>query len=143
MQARETFDEVPELYDRARPDYPAALWDDLAAEVGLRPGSRVLEIGPGTGQATRALVARGYEVVALEPGTALAALLRRNVPAAEVIEARFEDWPAPREPFDAVVAATSWHWVPPNVAMARAAAALRPRGALAVVSTHQDRKSVV
>jgi len=49
---RSTFDEAAELYHRARPGYPAALFDDLAELTSIRPGSRVLEIGPGTGQAT-------------------------------------------------------------------------------------------
>lgn len=50
---RDTFDEAADLYDRARPRYPQALVDDLVRAAGLGPGSRVLEIGPGTGQLTR------------------------------------------------------------------------------------------
>jgi SAM-dependent methyltransferase len=57
---RETFDEDAERYERARPGYPAELLDDLAALTGLRAGDRVLEIGPGTGQATVPLARRGY-----------------------------------------------------------------------------------
>ena len=53
-----TFDEVAELYDRARPGYQPEVFDDLVALAGLRPGARVLESGPGTGQATRTLVER-------------------------------------------------------------------------------------
>ena len=84
---RATFDEVPELYDRARPTYPDALFDDLGALVGDRPrhgGLRLLEIGPGTGKATVALVARGYEVTAVELGERLAAVARRNVVRCDV-----------------------------------------------------------
>ena len=55
---RASFDEVAELYDRARRGYPAALVDDLVGAARLQPGSRVVEIGPGTGQATRALSER-------------------------------------------------------------------------------------
>jgi ubiquinone/menaquinone biosynthesis C-methylase UbiE len=46
------FDEDAELYDRARPGYPTELYDDLAELAGVRTGSRVLEVGCGTGQAT-------------------------------------------------------------------------------------------
>ncbi|MGH3993609.1 MAG: hypothetical protein ACRDSN_14250, partial [Pseudonocardiaceae bacterium] len=49
MTLRETFEEAPELYDRVRPGYPEELFDDLGRLVGLRPGSRVLEVGCGTG----------------------------------------------------------------------------------------------
>src|SRR6266542_5110121 len=47
---RETFNEAAELYDRARPGYPPALFDELAVLAGVGPGCRVLEIGCGTGR---------------------------------------------------------------------------------------------
>ena len=74
---RAIFDEDAELYDRARPGYPAELMEDLRSFAGLGPGSTVIEIGPGTGQATRGLLAQGWRVVALEPGRELAAVARR------------------------------------------------------------------
>jgi SAM-dependent methyltransferase len=136
---RETFDEAPELYDRVRPGYPEALFDDLSEIGGLGPGSRVLELGCGTGQATVPLARRGYEVVAIELGARLADVARRKLsgfPAARVVNAAFESWPLPAEPFDAVVAATAFHWIDPAVRVSKPADALRPGGALAVVSTH-------
>lgn len=135
---RQTFDEAPELYDRARPGYPEALFDDLARLAGLRPGSRVLEVGCGTGQATVPLAERGYEVVAVELGAGMAATARRRLaafPAARVEHAAFEAWPLPAEPFDLVLAATSFHWLDPDVRLVKAARALRAGGALAVVAT--------
>lgn len=139
MALRETFDEVPELYDRVRPRYPEAVFDDLAALVELRSGSRILEIGCGTGQATASLGRRGYEVVAVELGVGLAAVARRKLAgfsSVQVVTAAFEEWPLPAEPFDAVVAATSFHWIDPAVRLEKPADALRPGGALAVISTH-------
>ena len=58
-ERRTTFDQVPELYDRARPGYPPELFDDLELVAGLTPDSSVLEIGAGTGQATRSFADRG------------------------------------------------------------------------------------
>jgi SAM-dependent methyltransferase len=136
---RWTFDEAAELYDRARPRYPSALFDDLADLAGIGPGARVLEIGPGTGQATVPLAERGCRVVAVELGADLAAVARRNLarfPTVEVVSAAFEDWPLPPEPFDVVLAATSFHWMDPAVRVTKAADALRPGGALATVTTH-------
>jgi SAM-dependent methyltransferase len=139
MTLRETFDEAPELYDRVRPGYPEELFDDLASLTGLQPGSRVLELGCGTGQATVSLARRGYEVVAIELGAGLADVARRKLapfPAVRVVTAAFEAWPLPAEPFDVVFAATSFHWIEPEVRVVKSADALRPGGALAVVSTN-------
>jgi SAM-dependent methyltransferase len=134
---RGIFDEDPELYDRARPGYPAALFDDLAELAGLGPGARVVEVGPGTGQATVELVALGAGVVGVELGAGLAAVLQRKLKTAsvEVVVRAFEDWPPPEEPFDVVAAFTSWHWLDPAARAGKVAALLRPGGALATVTT--------
>jgi SAM-dependent methyltransferase len=136
------FDEDAELYDRARPGYPSRLYDDLAELAGIRDGSRVLEVGCGTGQATVPLAARGCRITALDAGPRMAAVARRKLAACaavEVVTAEFEHWPLPAEPFDAVVSATAFHWIDPAVRMVRAADALRPGGALAVVRTQHVR----
>ncbi|RBM19033.1 class I SAM-dependent methyltransferase [Streptomyces sp. PT12] len=140
-----TFDEDAELYDRARPGYPREMYDDLADLGGASVGSRVLEVGCGTGQATVPLAARGCRITAVEAGPRMAAVARRNLAAAghgataEVVTADFESWPLPDEPFDALVSATAFHWIDPAVRVAKAAAALRPGGALSVVRTQHVR----
>jgi len=136
-ELREIFDEDPELYDRARPDYPDALFHDLSELTEIGPGARVAEIGPGTGQATATLAAGGAHVVAVELGAALAAALQRKLTGVpvEVVVCAFEDWQLPSEPFDTLVAFTAWHWLDPAVRAAKAGAALRPGGALATIST--------
>jgi SAM-dependent methyltransferase len=135
---RTTFEEVPELYDRARPLYPPELFEDLAAYAGLEAGSRVLEIGCGTGQATLPLAERGLEVVCVELGAGLAAIARRRLarfPRVEVVHALFEDWEAEEASFDAAVAFTAFHWVDPDVKYAKPARLLRPGGELGVAET--------
>jgi SAM-dependent methyltransferase len=136
---RVTFDEDAERYDRARPGYPPAVFDDLAELAGIGPGCRVLEIGCGTGQATVPLAERGCEIVAVELGAELAAVARRNLarfPAVQVVTAAFEGWPLPPEPFDLVLSATAFHWIDPAVRVVKSADALRPGGALATIETH-------
>lgn len=131
QRLRETFGSVAELYDRARPSYPDAVFDDLRKLVD---GKRVLEIGCGTGQATRSLVARGFRVTCVELSPDLAAVARRNVPEAKVVVADVEAWSGPR--FDVVVAFTSFHWLAPESRFATAAR-FAPR--LAVAETHHVR----
>ena len=129
-----TFGSVAELYDRARPEYPAAVFDDLAELARLAPGSRVLEIGPGTGKATVELARRGYAVTGVELSPELAEIARRNVPEAELVVADFESWEPREAGFDAVVAFTAFHWIAPELRYSKPARLLRPGGALAVVA---------
>ncbi|WP_371657556.1 class I SAM-dependent methyltransferase [Streptomyces sp. NBC_00280] len=143
---RDTFDEAAALYDRARPRYPEPLVDDLARAAGLGPGSRVLEIAPGTGQLTVPLATSGCRLTAVELGPSLAAVARHNLrafPLAEVTVADFEHWPLPPEPFDLVVCATAFHWLDPAVRLPRMARALRPGGLLALVTTHHVKGGTV
>ncbi len=134
---RTIFEQVAVLYDRARPTYPAELFDDLAELAGLSQGSRVLEIGPGTGKATMPLAERGLDIVGVELGAQPAAVARRNLaayPNVEVVNAAFEEW-QPTGTFDAVLAFTAFHWIDPDLRYEKSAQVLREGGALAVVST--------
>jgi SAM-dependent methyltransferase len=136
---RQTFGTVAERYDRARPTYPAGVYDDLAAFGAIPPDGRILEIGPGTGKATVELARRGYEVVAVELSPDLAVIARRNLeafPRVGVVAADFEAWEGKPGSFDAVVAFTAFHWIDPEVRFARVARLLRERGALGVVQTN-------
>ena len=136
---RVTFDEDAERYDRARPGYPQAIFDDLAELAGIGPGCRVLEIGCGTGQATVPLAERGCQIVAVELGAELAEVARRNLARfadVQVVNAAFEIWPLPPEPFDVVLSATAFHWIDPAVRVVKSADALRPGGTLATIDTH-------
>jgi SAM-dependent methyltransferase len=130
---RQTFDAAAARYDRVRPEYPEALFDDLVALAGLRSGDELLEVGCATGKATRPLARRGFQVTCVELGAELAAVARQNLAGfgVEVVRASFEEWRAPH-PFGLVYAATAWHWIDPGVRYQRAWQALRPGGHLAV-----------
>lgn len=129
----QSFDAVAEDYEACRPSYPRALFDAVLAHSGLSPPGPILEIGAGTGKATRRLTERGFEVVALEPGAQLAALGRRVCPGATFIETPFEAWASAEEAFDLVVAAQSFHWIDPDRRMALAARSVSPGGHLALL----------
>jgi len=130
---RQTFNRAAESYDRVRPEYPAALFDDLVALAGLTPGDHLVEVGCATGRATRPLAQRGFRITCVELGTELAMVARKNLAGwpVEVVQGQFEDW-RPGEPARLVYAATAWHWVDPAVKYQRAWQALGPGGHLAV-----------
>jgi SAM-dependent methyltransferase len=125
------FNEVPELYDRVRPTYHDELFADLVGITGMQARSSVLEVGCGTGQATRSLAALGCSVTAVEPGAGMAALARERLasfPNVKVETSSFEEWDARGRRFDVLVAASSWHWVDPSIGWRRAHDVLRPGG---------------
>ena len=130
---RQTFDRTAGRYDRARPGYPEALFDDLIALACLTPGDHLLEVGCATGLATRPLARRGFRITCVELGAELAAVARQNLAGfeVEVMQGQFEEW-RPSEPFSLVYAATAWHWIDPGLRYPRAWQALRPGGHLAI-----------
>jgi ubiquinone/menaquinone biosynthesis C-methylase UbiE len=137
------FDELAEEYDRTRPMYPDALVDRACEVAGLGSGDPVLEIGCGTGQLTRSLVARGLRVTAVEPGGNLIRLAGQNLAATgtgtgsrsvEFVNARFEDAALPSGHFRAVFSASALHWVDPEVGWRKIAGVLTAGGTLALLS---------
>ena len=133
-QRRLSFNDIADLYARARPGYPSALIDDVIRGAGLRPGSRILELGSGPGNATVLFSGRGFQIVGLEPAENPAAVARRRLAAnadTQIVVTSFEDWPIPAERFDLVFAAQSFHWMDPATRFSRAAQALRKKGTLA------------
>ncbi|MBJ7609654.1 MAG: methyltransferase domain-containing protein [Candidatus Dormibacteraeota bacterium] len=138
---RATFEVAAQRYDRARPEYPDALFEEMLRLTGTRSGDRVLEVGCATGTATRPLAERGLHITCVELGAELAALARQQLAACaavEVVCAAFETWtPNPDVSFDRVLAATAWHWIDPDVRYRKAWEVLRPGGHLAFWSaTH-------
>jgi ubiquinone/menaquinone biosynthesis C-methylase UbiE len=130
------FDGIAAEYDRHRPGYPDELVDQACQVAGIGSGDRVLEVGCGSGQLTRALLARGLHVTAVEPGKSLIALARQNLEGAgavEFVNAPFEEAELPREHFQAVFCASAFHWVDPKVSWQKAADVLVPGGTLALV----------
>ena len=108
---RLSFNEAAEIYDRVRPSYPAAMFDTLFEMLPPRPA--IVEVGPGTGQATKDLLARGASVHAIEIGPVMAAKLRSNLPSdrLDVTIGDFEVVNITPASADAVFSATAYHWI--------------------------------
>jgi SAM-dependent methyltransferase len=134
-QRRTSFGQVATLYDKVRPGYPHALFEDVIAFSSLPHDGHVLEIGCGTGQATLPFARRGYSIYCLEPGASLAAVAQRNLasyPKAEVLISPFETWVEVETRFDLVISATAFHWIDPTTRYQKAAQVLKPDGAIAL-----------
>jgi SAM-dependent methyltransferase len=114
----ESFGALAELYDRARPSYPAALVDALLPDGALS----VLDVGCGTGIGASQFAARGCRVLGVEVDARMAALAAAKGIAVEV--APFERWEDRGRRFELLISAQAWHWVEPTAGAARAAAVL-------------------
>ncbi len=130
-RGRDLFGRDVDAYERARPGYPARVYEVLAERCGLGPGTRVLEVGPGAGLATLPLLAAGASVTAVEPDARLAARLEANAAGGgdlAVVVDSIEHAELSAGAFDLAVAAMSFHWVDPGVGHAKVREALRPDG---------------
>ncbi len=131
------FDEIADAYDRHRPSYPDALVDRAGKVAALAPGASVLEIGCGTGQLTRSLLARGLRITAIEPGKQLIARAQEHLAAGsdvQFVNARLEEAPLPRAHYRAAFSASAIHWVDPDVGWQKIAESLVDGGTIALLS---------
>ena len=132
-EGRRLFGTDPDTYDRARPGHAEAVYAILQERCGLEVGTKVLEIGPGTGQATRRLLELGADpLVAVEPDTGLIAFLRDRFGGGIELRAQALEDAELEDDFDLATAASSFHWIDEARGLERIHGALRPRGWVAI-----------
>lgn len=132
------FASVADVYERGRPEYPPAVVGAFTAELGVAPGAPVLDLAAGTGKLTRALLAAGFDVVAVEPQAPLRARIATVVGRRRVREGVAEAIPLSDASVDAVTVADGFHWFNHAEALAEIRRVLTPGGGLAVLSTVPD-----
>jgi len=128
------FASAADVYERARPSYPAEAVAWLVDRTEIGPGSTVLDVGAGTGKLTRLLLASGARVVAVEPIEEMRAL----VEDAEAVEGTAEELPFTDASADVVTVAQAFHWFDAERALAEIHRVLRPGGYLVLVWNSRD-----
>ena len=125
-----SFGNLAETYHRIRPPYSQALLDRAQEALELEAGARVLDLAAGTGRLTEELRRRFAEVVAVEPDERMRAV------HGGALAGSAESIPLDAASVDAVFVGEAFHWFDPEVAIPEVVRVLRPRGGLAIVSTH-------
>ncbi|MBD2102341.1 class I SAM-dependent methyltransferase [Leptolyngbya sp. FACHB-261] len=132
LEQRKTwYSPAAEAYNQVRPRYPQALIHQVVEMAQLSSQSQILEVGCGPATATVAFAQLGCSMVCLEPNPDFHQLAQQNCrayPHVEILNTSFEEWPLEVERFDAVLAASSFHWISPEVGYPKAAKALRKDG---------------
>ena len=144
MDFRKTFDKIPERFDKYRPRYCKELFQELEMVCGLNFGKRVLEIGPGTGQATEPILKTGCDYTAIELGENFTALMKDKFGCYQnfhIVNADFENYSFNENIYDLVYSAATIQWIPEEIAFAKTYKMLKPGGYLAMFMTRSDETS--
>lgn len=126
------FGHAAEEFERYRPDYPPELFEHILAVVPSNHRERAMDLGAGTGKATRALLPHFREVIAVEPDPGMAAKLKEDIPAVIVRNVTSEDSSQPPSTVDLVTIANALHWMDAPRVFANVHSWLRPRAIFAV-----------
>lgn len=132
-QRKNWYSPAAEAYNKTRPRYPQDLIHQVVEIAQLSTDSKMLEVGCGPATATVGIAQLGYSIICLEPNPDFFRLAQQNCqpyPNVEIQNTSFEEWTLEALKFDAVLAASSFHWISPEVGYPKAANALRENGYL-------------
>ncbi|SEH42655.1 Methyltransferase domain-containing protein [Ruminococcus flavefaciens] len=138
-ELKRTFDSVSSAYDKMRPGYVGELYQKIFGYVHIDKNSRAVEVGSGSGQATKPVLDTGCDLTAVEYGENLSELLRENFkgyPNLTVMTGKFEDMTFSENTYDLVFSATAFHWIPEETGYRKVFSMLRQGGAFARFANH-------
>ena len=128
------------VYERGRPDYPAAAIARIVSKLELRRGRTVLDLAAGTGKLTRLLLPSGANLIALEPVREMRSQLERQVPGVATIAGTAERIPLADGYVDAVTVGQAFHWFKRDDALREIHRVLRPGAGLALIWNARDER---
>jgi SAM-dependent methyltransferase len=129
------FDSIVTTYDKIRWDYPDETFSDIFEYCGSNTTKRAVEIGAGTGKATKPFLDAGYEVTAVELGANMSAFLKdkyKQYKDFSVITSSFEDASLEDKSYDLIYSASAFHWVDASIGCPKAMSLLRDNGVFAL-----------
>lgn len=144
MEFRKIFDTIPEQFDKYRPRYCSELFSDLIALAKIDFSKDVLELGPGTGQATDPILHTGCQYHAIELGPHLYDMMKRKYsqyPNFHIVNDDFITHDFGDQKFDMIYSAATIQWIPEEVAFSKTFQLLKPGGTLAMMLTRSDYKT--
>lgn len=139
MDLKHVFDDNTEKYDRYRPTYPIALYQEIERYAEINQNTRILEIGFGTGQATNYFIDKGNDVTGIDIGLKLFAYTKQkymNKPNLTLISGNFENYPFASDYYDLIYSATAFHWINPIIGYPKVLDLLKPNGVFAIFNNH-------
>lgn len=137
MEFKKVFDLIPDEFDKWRPQYCPEAFADIIRYADLKPGKKVLEIGPGTGQATRPLLMTGCDYVGIELGEHLYDFTKKkfaDYPNCKMVNGDFSNYDFAEKKFDMIFSAATIQWIPENIAFSRSFDLLKPGGFLVMIA---------
>lgn len=132
-QRKNCYSTAADAYNRVRPRYPQHLINRAVEWAKLPDDAIILEVGCGPGNATVAFADLGFSMICLEPSQEMCRLAQQNCiqhPNVKIVNTSFEEWQLETRKFNAVLAASSFHWISPEIGYSKAAAALQDNGSL-------------
>jgi SAM-dependent methyltransferase len=136
--ATQAFARVADVYERARPSYPAEAVARIVERSGLGPGTVVCDLAAGTGKFTRLLVPSGARVIAVEPVAEMREQLEAAVCGVEALDGTAESLPLDDASVDCLTVAQAFHWFDYRRALPELERVIRPGGRLAVIWNVRD-----
>lgn len=141
MDFRKTFDKIPEKFDMYRPRYCPELFEKLTSVCSINPSKKVLEIGPGTGQATEPILTTGCDYTAIELGKNFTKFMKEKFSSYnnfQIINDDFESYNFADNTYDLIFSAATIQWIPKKIAFTKTYEMLKPGGYLAMFMTCSD-----